>query len=80
MRQSNDYREQILATKGNEFRVVFHKRHTKEVRIMRCTCNTECDDLDLIARDTKNNLIRVYDLDKEGYRSIPLEGIIELQT
>lgn len=80
LRQLNDA---IMATDGAEFGVRFIKRTNKELREMRCkigvtehlTPEPTRDGLEFKAY----RLVGVYDLDREGYRSIPLEGIVALK-
>lgn len=68
-------RDFILNTDGQEFKVSFIKRTTGKERVMRCFLNKNDCLKEIIERDIINNLIRVYDVEKEGYRCISLEGV-----
>jgi hypothetical protein len=67
----------IKKTEGRIFTVKFIKRSTGEERVMKCRYG--------VARDLKgvgpaysaeeHKLITVYDIEKEGYRAIPIESI-----
>jgi len=76
-------RETLRATNGKIFRVHFIKRSTGELRKMSCRLGvrkglvnpTAGPDPKLVEQDLRNDLMRVYDCEKQAYRSIPLEGV-----
>ena len=78
-----NFRELIEATNGQIFSVKFKKRTTGEIREMVCRTGVTKHLTENPTREgvdaKKNNLIHVWDLQANGYRSISLEGIIEVK-
>lgn len=73
----------IRNTDGKIFSVKFRKRTTGEVRQMTCRTGVKSR---LAENPTKpgidfkkNDLIAVFDMQADGYRSIPIEGIFEIK-
>jgi hypothetical protein len=66
--------------KGLIFTITFEKRKTGEVRTMNCRYGVETHLAggDLSYNPLDKGLIVVYDLQKKGYRQIPIEGIVSL--
>ncbi len=66
--------------KGRIFTVVFKKRTTGEIRVMNCRFEVKSalkgGTLRYVPRE--KNLMVVYDMQKQAYRSINLEDILEL--
>lgn len=71
----------IRKTSGKIFSVKFRKRDSEEIREMSCRLGvhkhvkgtgTGCNEED-------NNLVRVFDMVNKGYRSIPIEGLLEVR-
>ena len=78
MIRSEDVKTFLLATKGKFFSVVFIKRTTGEkrkmlARIMPPTGGSSSYDPD------EKNLLFVRDMQKQAWRSIPLENVISIQ-
>ncbi len=69
---------EILKTNKEEIEVLFIKRSTGEERLMRCMMGvTEHLKGGTLGYDpTSHNLITVFDIDKQAYRSINTEGIV----
>lgn len=68
-------------SKGRLFRVTFIKRTTGEERVMVCRMGVTKDVTGKgLSYDPKDKgLITVYDMQKKGYRSLPIEGIKEIR-
>ncbi len=69
------------AVGGKFFRVVFVKRSDGELRTMRCRMGvtkyvTGCGPR--YSFEAKG-LLSVYDMDVQGYRTVPVDGIVELK-
>ena len=71
----------ILESNGKIFTVTFNKRSNSEERVMNCRLNvTKHLRGGTLGYDPKvKQLIIVWDLKNEGYRSIPMEGITNLK-
>jgi hypothetical protein len=73
--------KKIVDSKGKIFTVTFTKRSNGEERVMNARTNVTkhlrggCCPYDF----GEKNLISVWDLKAEGYRSIPVEGITKLK-
>jgi hypothetical protein len=67
---------------GRIFSVVFVKRTTGEIREMVCRMGVTSHLRGGVKKfnDQEKNLITVYDVQKNGYRSIPLENIIRVKV
>ena len=65
---------------GKIFKVIFIKRTTGEFREMSCRRGVTKELLggDLPYDPLEKNLLTVYDLEKQAYRTIPFEGIREV--
>jgi hypothetical protein len=65
---------------GLIFTVTFKKRSTGEIRTMNCRYGVEkhLAGGDLTYNPIEKGLIVVYDLNKQGYRQIPIEGIVSI--
>lgn len=72
----------LNTTKGKFFRVVFIKRTTGEVRTMiaRMGVRKHLKGGSPAYDFKEKGLIPVYDVQKRGYRSIPIEGIKSLRV
>lgn len=70
--------DMIRGTNGQFFRITFKKRSTGEIRTMCCRLGVKKHLAGGEKRfsDSEKNLITVFEMDKEGYRSIPIDGII----
>jgi len=76
-------RQMLLATNGRIFRVRFVKRSTGKVRNMSARSGVRKGlkdpdgplDPKLVQQDIDNDLLRVWDVEKNGYRCIALESI-----
>lgn len=68
-------------SKGKLFRVTFIKRTTGEERTMVCRMGVTKDltGKGLSYEPKDKGLVTVYDMQKRGYRSIPIEGIKEIR-
>jgi hypothetical protein len=66
--------------RGHIFTVTFIKRNSEEVRTMNCRIGVEkhLAGGDLNYNPLDKGLIVVWDLNKKGYRQIPVEGIVSL--
>ena len=71
----------IHGTNGKFFGVKFIKRTTGEQRDMVCRTGVHSHLSGGVAayNPTEKGLICVFDVQKNGYRSIPIEGIIEVK-
>jgi len=78
----NEAERKIRNTNGKIFTVVFTKRTTGERREMNCRMKVKkhLKGGGPAYNFKKKNLISVYDLGKEGYRCIPIEGITHLRV
>lgn len=72
----------ICESEGKFFSVKFTKRTTGESRTMRCRTGVTKHLTGGGAKYSfsEKDLIPVYDMDKEAYRSIPLEGITDIMV
>lgn len=66
---------------GQIFSVVFVKRTTGEIREMVCRIGVTSHLRGGVKKfnDKEKNLLTVFDVQKNGYRSIPLENIIRVK-
>lgn len=69
-----------IGTEGKIFSVVFTKRSNGETREMNCRKGVTkyLKGLGASYNPSEHNLLTVYDLDKEGYRCIPVDGVTKL--
>lgn len=69
-----------LVGTGKIFTVKFIKRTTGELRTMNCRTGVKkhLKGGEKKFKDSNKNLLTVYDLQKKGYRSIPVESIQEI--
>ena len=78
----------LRGTLGKVMTVKFTKRTTGEERTMVCRTGvkkhlkdpTAPPSAKIIAQDHKNDLLRVYDMQKRAYRSISLESVKEIKS
>lgn len=78
----------IANTKGRFFGVTFKKRSTQTLSDMICrfgvkkhlTPNAGGSRLKQMRADAQNRLLRVWSADRQGYRSIGQESIVQLRT
>lgn len=70
----------IAIQKGTIFTITFTKRNSNETRTMNCRYGVEkhLQGGDLPYNPIERGLIVVYDVQKKGYRQIPIEGIVSL--
>ena len=71
-----------LVSDGQIFSVTFTKRSTGELRKMRCRLGVKkhLSGGSKSYDPAKSNLLTVFDMDKAGYRSIPIDGIQRLSV
>lgn len=73
----------IKETNGRFFSIKFEKRTTGEIREMLCRTGVTSHLVAVPSKEglnfKKHNLIPVFDVKKEEYRSIPIEGITEIK-
>lgn len=74
--------EFLYSLKGKFFTVEFTKRSTGERRVMRATTNYQSK---LAGGEAKydfgeKKLIPVWDMEAQGFRSIPLDAVIEIRA
>jgi|SRR5690606_21469567 len=78
---AKEARQMIAETHGKIFSVEFIKRTTGELRKM--TCRTEVTSKlkggEKPYKDEDHQLVTVYDIHAEGYRTIPLEQVIRIK-
>ena len=78
----NDRLEMILAAGagGKFFTVKFIKRSNKALRVMNCRLGVKkhLRGGEKSYSDDEKQLVTVYDVQAEGYRAIPLEGLLEV--
>lgn len=79
--QRSELEKVIRETKGKIFRISFIKRSTNERRDMLARTEVEKDIKGVgLPYDRKTNgLVVLYDLEKEAYRAVPLDGIFEIK-
>lgn len=67
---------------GKIFSVTFIKRTTGEIREMVCRLGVKSHLRGGVKKfdDKEKNLLTVFDVQKNGYRSIPLENIIKVKV
>lgn len=72
----------IKATKGGFFRVMFIKRTTGELRDMICRTGVtkHLRGGEPAYNFAEKNLLSVYDMEREGYRCIPLDAILAIRV
>lgn len=73
----------IRESNGKIFSIKFRKRTNNEIREMVCRQGVKKDLVETPSRPPVNfkahGLIPVYDMQKQAYRSIPIEGILEIK-
>ena len=71
----------IYNTNGEPFTCLFVKRSTGEERTMRGQLGVQKDlkGVGLAYEPKEQKLIGVFDLDKDGYRMIPIEGLLMVE-
>lgn len=74
----------IGQTNGKIFAIRFKKRSTGEIREMICRTGVKRDlaekpDKSKVVRFADNHLIPVFDIQADAYKSIPIEGIMEVK-
>lgn len=76
-----DIRATVSSLNGKIFSVKFIKRTTGEEREMVCRTGVKKDlkGGELAFDPIAKNLLMVYDMQKKGYRSIPIENILEIK-
>lgn len=72
---------QNLVNDGHIFSVTFVKRTTGELREMTCRLGVKkhLKGGEKSFSDKEKNLLTVFDMTKQGYRSIPLENIVHIK-
>jgi len=78
---SRDLANIIFNTNNEPFFCIFNKRTTGEVREMRAQLGVKKDlkGVGLPFVPKEHNLIVAFDLDKDGYRMIPIEGLLKVE-
>jgi hypothetical protein len=79
--EQSQIREKVADLKGKIFSVKFIKRSTGELREMVCRTGVKKNLAggELPFDPIQKNLLMVYDMQKNGYRSIPLENVLEIK-
>mgnify|MGYP000228680358 CR=1 FL=1 len=72
----------LRSLNGKFFTVVFTKRSTGEVRTMRATTNyqSKLAGGEAAYNFTEKKLIPVWDLEKQGFRSIPTDAVLTIKA
>ena len=80
--QRSEVRSFLEGLKGKFFTVEFIKRSTGELRVMNCTTNYQSKLAGGEAAYDFNakQLIPVFDLQKKGFRSIPLDAVLVIRA
>jgi hypothetical protein len=79
--KTKDLAKIIYNTDGEPFTCTFVKRSNGETRILHGQLGVQKDlkGVGLSYDPKENDLIGVFDLDKDGYRMIPVEGLISVE-
>ena len=78
----SEVREFLGELKGKFFTVEFIKRSTNELRVMNCTTNytSKLAGGEAAYDFNAKQLLPVYDLQKKGFRSIPLDAVLVIRV
>ena len=74
--------QRIVSTKGRVFSARFIKRTTGEIRNMNCRLGVtkHLRGGELKYKPAEKNLVGVFDMKKGGYRTIDIDGLLEIRV